>query len=318
MSSGRAGCRTWPAATSRTPSPRRSRRYPTAPPRRWSTRSTTSPSPGWPAPSGAATGPAASTGGPNEPFHWQGNEPTFGTPWAYDTVGQPWKTQATVRRIVTGLYHATPGGEPGNDDVGALSSWYVWAALGLYPQTPGVPLLVVGSPLFPHAEIDAGPGRRIVVDAPGAAADRPYVHGLRVDGRPTGQTWQALPERGVTRLDFTLAATPDTRWGTGRDDAPPSFGAGPVRFPPTTRAFLTVNPGQVRLSPGQPSTVDVTVDNGLGTGPVTVTWRASATAGLTFTPASATVTAAAGGRAATPMTVAAAARLPSRVYPGTI
>ncbi|OLB66459.1 MAG: hypothetical protein AUI10_02650 [Actinobacteria bacterium 13_2_20CM_2_72_6] len=256
--------------------------------------------------------------GPNEPFHWQGNEPTFGTPWAYDTVGQPWKTQATVRRIVTGLYHATPGGEPGNDDVGALSSWYVWAALGLYPQTPGVPLLVVGSPLFPHAEIDAGPGRRIVVDAPGAAADRPYVHGLRVDGRPTGHTWLALPERGVTRLDFTLAATPDTRWGTGRDDAPPSFGAGPVRFPPTTRAFLTVNPGQVRLSPGQPSTVDVTVDNGLGTGPVTVTWRASATAGLTFTPASATVTAAAGGRAATPMTVAAAAGLPSGFYQVTI
>src|SRR5439155_19146477 len=56
--------------------------------------------------------------GPNEPFHWQGNEPTFGTPWAYDSAGAPWKTQATVRRIMTELYKPVPGGEPGNDDLG--------------------------------------------------------------------------------------------------------------------------------------------------------------------------------------------------------
>jgi predicted alpha-1,2-mannosidase len=249
--------------------------------------------------------------GPNEPFHWQGNEPTFGTPWAYNTFRQPWKTQATVRRIMTELYHATPGGEPGNDDVGALSSWYVWAALGLYPQTPGVPLLVVGSPLFPHAEIDAGPGRRIVIDAPGAAADRPYVHALRVNGRPTGHTWLTLRDRGTTRLDFTLAATPDTHWGTGRDDAPPSFGAGPVRFPPTTRAFVTEKPGQVKLTPGRPSTVDIVVDNTLGTAPATVTWKAT---GLVVTPGSATVTAAPGGSVATTVTVSAAPDLPSGYY----
>src|SRR5206468_10590901 len=105
------------------------------------------------------------------------------------------------------------------------------------PQTPGVPRLVPGSPLFPHAEIDAGAGRRIVIDAPGAATDRPYVHALRVNGRATGHNWLPLPDRGVLRLDFTLAATPDTHRGTGRDDETPSFGAGPVPFQNTTRAF---------------------------------------------------------------------------------
>jgi predicted alpha-1,2-mannosidase len=256
--------------------------------------------------------------GPNEPFHWQGNEPTFGTSWAYDSVGQPWKTQATVRRILTELYHATPGGEPGNDDMGAMSSWAVWAALGVYPQTPGVPMLVVASPLFPHAEIDAGPGRRIVIDAPGAAADRPYVRSLRVDGRATGHTWLMLPARGTTRLDFTLAGSPDRRFGTGRGDAPPSFGAGPVRFPPTTRAFVTVDPGQIRLAPGASSTVDIVVDDSLGTQPATVTWTATAAAGLTFTPASATVTAAAGGTTRTAMTVTAGSAVPSGFYQVTV
>jgi predicted alpha-1,2-mannosidase len=254
--------------------------------------------------------------GPNAPYHWQGNEPTFGTPFAYNTVGQPWKTQATVRRIMTELYHPTPGGEPGNDDVGAMSSWYVWAALGLYPQTPGVPMLAVGTPLFPRAEIDAGSGRRIVVSAPGAP-DRPYVRGLRVNGHATGHTWLDLPARGDTRLDFDLAGTP-TRWGTGRGDAPPSFGAGPVRFPPTTRAYVTIDPGQVRLAPGGSSTVDVVVDNSLGATPATVTWHASAAAGLTFTPATATVSAPAGGVVRTPLAVGADAGVPAGFYQVTI
>ena len=34
------------------------------------------------------------------------------------------------------MWNATTGGIPGNDDLGAMSSWYVWSALGLYPQVP--------------------------------------------------------------------------------------------------------------------------------------------------------------------------------------
>src|SRR5262249_17792610 len=154
--------------------------------------------------------------GPNEPHHWQGNEPTFGTPWAYNSLGAPWQTQATVRRIMTELYQPIPGGEPGNDDLGAMSSWYVWAAMGLYPQTPGTPLLTVGAPLFSRIDVDAGDGRSIEITAPGGGT---YVQSLRVNGRPSTHTWLMLPDRGVTRLDFTLGATPNTSWGTGTGDA---------------------------------------------------------------------------------------------------
>ena len=57
-----------------------------------------------------------------------------------------------------------------------MSSWYVWAALGMYPQTPGVPMLVLGSPLFPHAE-SAPDGHQLAINAPGSAASAPYVRG---------------------------------------------------------------------------------------------------------------------------------------------
>ena len=43
------------------------------------------------------------------------------------------------------LWSNTPGGIPGNDDLGAMSSWYVFSALGMYPQVPGRAELVLSA-----------------------------------------------------------------------------------------------------------------------------------------------------------------------------
>jgi predicted alpha-1,2-mannosidase len=251
--------------------------------------------------------------GPNEPYAWQGNEPGLDTPWAYDSVGQPWKTQALVQEITSQLYSLTPGGEPGNDDLGAMSSWYVWAALGLYPQTPGVPMLVLGTPQFPKAVIHGAYGP-LTVNASGAGDT--YVQNLTVDGRSSDRTWVDLSR--THRLDFTLSSTPNPGWGSASGDAPPSFGAGPVQFPPSTRASVTLSPGQVRLSPGSSTTVSVEADNTLGTsGPATVTWHAttpSGSSGLSVTPATGTITAPAGGTAQATATITAAAGLTTGYY----
>ncbi len=248
--------------------------------------------------------------GPNEPFHWQGNEPSLDTPWIYDSAGAPWKTQQVVQEITSQLYSLTPGGEPGNDDLGALSSWYVWAALGLYPQTPGVPMLVLGTPMFPQAIIHGAFGP-LTVNAQGAGDT--YVQSLKVDGKPSQHTY--IDPSQTHELDFTLSTTPNTSFGSAPDDAPPSFGAGPVHFPPSTTATLDVSPGQVRLSPGSSTTVTVKADNTFGaSGPATVTWTATAPSGLSATPAGATVTAPAGGTAQTTVTVSAAAGTATGFY----
>ena len=246
--------------------------------------------------------------GPDEPYDWAGNEPTLDTPWVYDSTGEPWRTQDVVHEITSQLYSLTPGGEPGNDDLGAMSSWYVWAALGLYPQTPGVPMLVAGTPQFPQ-EVIHGSFGDLTVNAQGAGDT--YVHALTVDGRPTGRTWIDLAT--THELDFTLSATPDTNWGTAAGDAPPSFPAGPVRFPPSTSAALDLSPAQVRLAPGASTSITVENDNTLGTsGATTVTWHETAASGLTASPASGTLTAPAGGTAATTVTITA----PASVAPG--
>ena len=49
-----------------------------------------------------------------------------------------------------------PGGIAGNDDLGEMSAWYVWSALGMYPEIPGTADLAIGSPLFTEAVVTAG------------------------------------------------------------------------------------------------------------------------------------------------------------------
>jgi predicted alpha-1,2-mannosidase len=165
--------------------------------------------------------------GPNKPYLWIGNEPDFGVPWLYNYMGQPWKTQQTVDRVRSQLFGPRPDGEPGNDDLGAMSSWYVWAALGLYPITPGTPILTVNTPLFDRVEISLPAGESIRISAPGAASGLKYINGLDIDGRPTDQTY--LPEaiiRDGGDLSFSLSPIPNPFWGSAGSAAPPSFTAG--------------------------------------------------------------------------------------------
>lgn len=152
-----------------------------------------------------------------------GNEPTLHVPWLYDWLGQPYRTQATIRRGLR-LYDTGPAGYPGNDDLGTLSSWYVFGALGLYPSVPGVGLLALGSPLFRHASLALAQRRRLTITSHGRG---PYVEALRRDGKPYGRPW--IPwcalARGA-RLAFSLSPRPKRRWGSATAARPPSFGAG--------------------------------------------------------------------------------------------
>ena len=167
--------------------------------------------------------------GPGEANAYLGNEPTVNTPWAYDYAGRPDRTQDVVRQALTTLYSDAPDGEPGNDDLGELSSWAVWSALGMYPQVPGRAELVLASPQFPSVTITRGNGVSIDITAQGASDAVRYVHGLRVNGVESQRPWtgEELVTQGGT-LEYTLAADPDPSWGRAAQDAPPSFDVGPA------------------------------------------------------------------------------------------
>jgi len=153
------------------------------------------------------------------------NEPSIGAPWLYSFAGQPDKTQQIIRETIRTLWADTPGGIPGNDDLGAMSAWFVWAAMGMHPLTPGRAELVLASPLFPQVVIHRGSGQQITIRAQNVAADSFYVQRLFVNGRPSTRAW--LPESFIAAngtLDYTLSRTPVPGFGTAPGDWPPSFG----------------------------------------------------------------------------------------------
>ncbi|SPL94264.1 Alpha-1,2-mannosidase [[Actinomadura] parvosata subsp. kistnae] len=149
------------------------------------------------------------------------NEPGIHVPWLYNALGRPWKTQETVRAMASLVYRTGPSGLPGNDDLGTMSAWYVFAALGMYPQTPSRAELLLSSPMFPKAWIRRGNGRTITVTAPQAAPGAIYVQDVRVDGRKHTRSW--LPESLVDRggeVVVNVGATANRQWATAEADLP--------------------------------------------------------------------------------------------------
>ena len=157
------------------------------------------------------------------------NEPDLHAPWMYTLLGQPWKT-TTVVRAAQALFTNAPNGVTGNDDLGTMSAWYVFSAVGLYPAVPGTGQLLLHAPRFPRVELDLGDGRTLSITAPNADAGAlQAIDGVRIDGKKHPQTWvdwAALRDGGT--IDFNLAARADPNgWGTHPQDMPASPCAAP-------------------------------------------------------------------------------------------
>ncbi len=167
-----------------------------------------------------------------------GNEPSVELPWEYDYVGQPWKTQSVIRNVQNQLWPDSPTGwGVGNDDLGTMSAWYVWSAMGVFPETPGTADLALGSPQFTQVVITLSTGGKLTINAPQAATNAPYVQSASWNGGSWNNAY--LPPSAVGSggtLDLTLGTTANTSWATGASSAPPSYpgsgaGTGPVGGP---------------------------------------------------------------------------------------
>ncbi len=173
--------------------------------------------------------------GPHSIYYFNGNEPGESTPWIYDFLDRPWKTQQVVRRIELTLWTDLPSGLPGNDDGGAMSSWYVFSAMGLYPEVPAVGGFVPGSPIFRRMTIHFGHGRTLLIRGLHAGPGRPYVQSMTFDGKAMEHLWlplTALKMRRRASLRFVLSSHPNRRWGSSPADAPPRFMPGPGKAAP--------------------------------------------------------------------------------------
>ena len=153
-----------------------------------------------------------------------GNEQGFHVPYLYVYAGAPWKTQKRIRQLENTWFRNDLMGMCGDEDGGAMSSWYVFSAMGFYPITPGLPIYVIGTPLFDKVSIRLANGRDFVILAKNNSHKNKYIQSAALNGQPLEKAWfthQDIINGG--ELVFQMGPRPNKKWGV--DSLPPSFKA---------------------------------------------------------------------------------------------
>jgi putative alpha-1,2-mannosidase len=159
------------------------------------------------------------------------NEPILSNAYLFNYAEAPWETQKWVRTIMSTNYTNEPGGIPGNDDLGSMSSWYVFGAMGIYPVCPGNPLYAIGSPIFDEAIIHLDNGKEFSVKTSKNSAGNKYIQSALLNGRPHNNTWiehATILDGG--ELQFQMGAIPHVDWASTSMSAPPSITAESADF----------------------------------------------------------------------------------------
>lgn len=159
------------------------------------------------------------------------NESDLQAPFVFHFSGEPWKSQSTVRRVLTQNYFDAPDGVPGNDDGGAMSSWAVLTMMGIYSVDPTSLAYELVSPVFPKVVLHLNkpyPGEAFTITTSPAPDTTPYIQRTMLNGRDHTQNWLNFREltAGGT-LHFNLGVTPNMQWGAAPNDAPPSLADAP-------------------------------------------------------------------------------------------
>lgn len=141
------------------------------------------------------------------------NEPSHHYGYLYDFGGQPWKTQAMVRKIASKEYDATPGGLDGDDDCGQMSAWLLFTAMGFYPVNPASGEYMIGSPMYPEISLKLAGGNTFRVEASNNSIENAYIQSATLNGEALDIpviTWEQIKAGGT--LHFVMGRTP-TKWG---------------------------------------------------------------------------------------------------------
>jgi predicted alpha-1,2-mannosidase len=146
-------------------------------------------------------------------WYAHGNEPSHHIAYLYAAAGQPWRTQARLAAIMNSQYAARPDGLAGNDDLGQMSAWFIFTALGFYPLAPASNEYIIGRPFLARAVLNLPNGRRFTILAPGVDDAHPYIGAVTLNGKPLGRAFIRHEEiMAGGELRFTMQAQPDSHW----------------------------------------------------------------------------------------------------------
>ena len=168
-------------------------------------------------------------------FYMHLNEPDFHYPFLFNVHGKPYLTQKWVRTFTTKevaqLYHNhgffekpvvgriyrtdTKGYiKSMDDDAGAMASWYVMSAMGLFQMDMLSTVYQIGSPIFPEMILHLDNGKDFKIIANNVSEDNFYIQSATLNGVEYNNSWldyKTIMNGGT--LKFEMGAEPNMEWG---------------------------------------------------------------------------------------------------------
>lgn len=152
------------------------------------------------------------------------NEPSLHIPYLYNYAGEAWRTQKRIRSLLTQWFRNDLMGIPGDEDGGGMTAFVVFSQLGLYPVTPGLPMYVIGSPMFRNARLALGKGKYFEIQCHNYSVDNKYIQSAKLNGETLDKSWVSHDDliKGG-KLEFVMGKHPNKAWASGEAAFPPSF-----------------------------------------------------------------------------------------------
>ena len=165
-----------------------------------------------------------------EELYNQGNEPDIHVPFLFGRLGMPQETSGIVRTLATESITHRYGGNDAyptpfvgcafvnqprgycfemDEDDGAMSAWYVFASIGMYPLIVGEAVFELFPPLFDKVTLHLGADQKTTVVIRTEGQSRKMVNGKWVSGKCKSVTWN-----GKTLPNFQIAVKELKKGGT--------------------------------------------------------------------------------------------------------
>jgi predicted alpha-1,2-mannosidase len=115
-----------------------------------------------------------------------GNEPAFLAVQAFHYAGRSDLASFYVRKLMRERFDEK--GYSGNDDSGAMSSWYMFSAMGFFPNA-GQDIYYLTGSLFTKITLQLGNQKTLVISAPNASPTNIYVKSVTINGKKWNSPW---------------------------------------------------------------------------------------------------------------------------------
>ncbi|MDE1190535.1 MAG: glycoside hydrolase family 92 protein [Arachidicoccus sp.] len=138
-------------------------------------------------------------------YYSHANEPDIKAPVLYDATGESWKSQYLMHKIAVDtmiqyyfndnargidpyigqVYKNKPQAllQTMDDDAGAMSSWFVFSACGLFPACVGYPVYYLNVPLFKTVIFNLPNGKRFTIKTENLSDNACFIQSIRFNGK---------------------------------------------------------------------------------------------------------------------------------------